>query len=224
MHPSRIITSYQNPQKMWLFLLLSLLFHSLTVSSLKPPSVASLLQQNNELLTKNLTNTNIIPTATVGEFNASQIIREAIEMVDTDPRFNGSSLDFVWFQGNPYGVDEPTSLLGCRGFHLQFFQGNNTINVGYRTSAPDKGWERPHLAPSSREHGLAMQWEELQSLVSLEEADRLMALAGYGGRGILSAIMSNKSGRGLGYSYLLVDPYEKVSLSAVTGKVTKVSR
>ena len=60
--------------------------------------------------------------------------------------------------------------------------------------------------------------------MSLEEAGQLMTLAGYGGRGISTVFMSNRTGRGLGYDYYYLDPYEELYLDAETGELIKVVR
>ena len=217
--------SYQNSPKMWLLLLLSLLFHSLTVSSLKPPSVVSLVQLSNGSHTKNSTTTLVTPTAMVGELNLSRMIREGIEIVNANHQFHGSSLAYVWLQRPDSSLPSPTILSGFNDFLLQFFLGNRIIYLSYIDYGDGAGrhWDGPRLGPPEP-HSLEMQWEEFQSLVSLEEADQLMALAGYGGRGIGTVFMSNQSGRGLGYDYYYLGPYEELYLDAATGELSKVVR
>ena len=65
-----------------------------------------------------------------------------------------------------------------------------------------------------------MQWAELQNLISLNEADRLMTTAGYGGRNIREVTMENERDRGLGYGFSYMNPDEGVYLDALTREIT----
>ena len=204
---------------MRLSLLLSLLLHSLAVSSFKSPSVASLLQQNSGVSLVNLTTTtNVTTTAPAANINLTETIEEGIQMVVSDDRFHGADLVLVWLflLREPY----PTSLLDFMAFKILFLLDGRYVSLDYDDWGGGKHWGGPHLGGQTVSDHQEMQWAELQNLVSLDEADRLMTTAGYGGREILEVMMEDKRDRGLGYWFFYRNPDEFVYLDALTREIT----
>ena len=205
---------------MRLSLLLSLLLHSLAVSSLKPPSVASLLQQNSgvSLVNVTTTTTNVTTTAPAANINLAATIEEGLRMVSSDDRFHGAKLVEVWL------VDTrrlyPTSLLDFTSFKILFLLDGRHVMLDYIDRDGGNPWDGPRLGGQTRADYQEMQWAELQSLVSLDEADRLMTTAGYGGRHIRQVIMDNEWDKDLGYLFVYRNPDEGVLLDALTREIT----
>ncbi|KAM0805850.1 hypothetical protein BDR22DRAFT_816727 [Usnea florida] len=207
---------------MRLSLLLSLLLHSLAVSSLKPPSIASLLQQNSGVSLVNLTTTtNITTTAPAANINLAAKIEEGLQIVFSDDRFHGAGLMVVWLVHRRSAVAPyPTSLLDFLGFNLVFLLDGRQVMLDYGDWGEGRHWKGPRLGgytPGAQYQ--EMQWEELQNLVSLDEADQLMTTAGYGGRDIRSVLMQDPRGRGLGYWFGYQNPVESVYLDALTREI-----
>ena len=211
---------------MRLSLLLSLLLHSLAVSSLKPPSIASLLQQNSGVSLVNLTTTtNITTTAPAANINLAATIEEGLQIVFSDDRFHGAYLTIVWLIHRRRAVAPyPTSLLDFLGFKLIFILDGRQVMLDYGDWGEGRHWKGPrllggHTLGDYQQVYQEMQWEELQNLVSLDEADQLMTTAGYGGREIRSVLMEDAPGRGLGYWFGYQNPDEAVYLDALTREI-----
>ena len=207
---------------MRLSLLMSLLLHSLAVSSLKPPSVASLLRQNGGVSLVNLTTaTNVTTTAPAANFNLAATIEEGLQMVNRDDRFHGADLVSVYLDHREEGFPRyPTSLLDFRGFEIRFLLNDRYVKLVYDGWGGGRYWDGPRLGGRSAGDQQEMQWAELQSLVSLAEADRLMTMAGYGGRDILQVVIEAGPGEDLGYYFAYRYPKEGVYLNAVTREIT----
>ena len=207
---------------MRLSLLLSLLLHSLAVSSLKSPSVASLLQQNSGLSLVNLTTTtNVTTTAPTANINLAETIEEGIQKVSSDDEFHGAYLVLVWLVHRRSGrAPHPTSLLDFLGFKLLFLLDGRHVTLDYDDWGGGRYWDGPRLGGRTLGDHQEMQWAELQSLVSLDEADRLMTAAGYGGRDIRDVMMEDKRDSGLGYWFYYQNPNEGVFLNALTREIT----
>ena len=207
---------------MRLSLLMSLLLHSLAVSSLKPPSVASLLRQNDGVSLVNLTTaTNVTTTASAANINLAATIEEGLQMVYRDDRFHGADLVSIWLNHPlreiaPY----PTSLLNFRGFEISFLLNGRDVKLDYDDWGGGRYWDGPRLGDRTGDDQQEMQWAELQSLVSLAEADRLMTTAGYGGRDIRWVMIDAGPGEDLGYYFFYMYPKEGVYLNAVTREIT----
>ena len=208
---------------MRLSLLLSLLLHSLAVSSLKSPSVAS-LQQNSVVSLVNLTTTtNVTTTAPAANINLAETIEEGLQLVSSNDTFHGAYLVLVWLvhrgrEREPY----PTSLLDFLGFKILFLLDGRYVSLDYDDWGGGNHWYGPSLGGQTLAYDQEMQWAELQSLVSLDEADRLMTTAGYGGRDIQDVTMEDKRDRGLGYLFIYKNPDEGVYLDALTREITVV--
>ena len=207
---------------MRLSLLMSLLLHSLAVSSLKPPSVASLLRQNDGVSLVNLTTaTNVTTTASAANINLAATIEEGLQMVYRDDILHGADLVSIWLNHPlreiaPY----PTSLLNFRAFELSFLLNGRDVKLDYDDWGGDGYWDGPRLGDRTGDDQQKMQWAELQSLVSLAEADRLMTTAGYGGRHITWVNIDAGPGGDLGYYFAYMYPKEGVYLNAVTREIT----
>ena len=207
---------------MRLSLLLSLLLHSLAVSSLKSPSVASLLQQNSGVSLVNLTTTtNVTTTAPAANINLAETIEEGLQMVSSDDRFHGAYLVLVWLVHRRRGrAPYPTSLLNFMGFNILFLLDGRHVMLDYDDWGGGKYWDGPRVGGQTLGDHQEMQWAELQNLVSLDEADRLMTTAGYSGRDIREVTMEDKRDRGLGYWFFYKNPDEGVYLDALTREIT----
>ena len=206
---------------MWLSLLLPLLLHSLTVSSLKPPSVAS-LQQNSGLSLVNVTTApNATTAAPAANIDLEALIEEGIQKIYSDDQFHGAYLVFVWLVHRRRGREpSPTSLLDFQGFNLLFLLDGRHLTLNYDDWGDGKYWDGPRLGGRASGDYQEMQWNELQDLVSLDEADELMTTAGYGGRDIRDVPIEDKRNVGLGYWFLYQNPNEMVFLNARTREIT----
>ena len=210
---------------MRLSLLLSLLLHSLAVSSLQPPSVASPLQRNSGLSLVNLTTTTTNATATApaaANIDLAATIEQGLQMVYSDDAFHGAYLVSVWLVHRGRAVaPDPTSLLDFPGFKLLFLlDGRQHVLLDYGDYVGGRHWDGPRLGGRTGGDHQEMQWAELQDLISLDEADERMTAAGYGGRDIRDVMMEDKPGRGLGYEFFYKNPNEGVYLDALTGEIT----
>ena len=208
---------------MRLSLLLSLLLHSLAVSSLKSPSVAS-LQQNSAVSLVNMTTaTNVTTTAPAANINLAETIEEGLQMVSSNDTFHGAYLVEVWLVHRRRGrAPYPTSLLDFLGFKILFLLDGRHVTLDYDDWGGGKYWDGPRLGGRTGGDHQEMQWAELQNLVSLDEADRLMTAAGYGGRDIRDVMMEDERNRGLGYLFFYKNPDEGVYLDALTREITVV--
>ena len=206
---------------MRLSLLLSLLLHSLTVSSLKPPSVASLLQQNSGLSLVNLTTAaNVTTTAPAANINLAETIEEGIRMVSSEVEFHGAELVLVWLIHRRAGLAPyPTSLLDFMGFKMLFHLDDSHVSLDYDDWGGGRYWDGPRLRRGTLAVYQEMQWTELQTLVSLDEANQLMTTAGYGGRDIRDVNIANERDKGLGYTFYYMNPKEAVYLNALTREI-----
>ena len=208
---------------MWLSLLLPLLLHSLTVSSLNLPSVAS-LQQNSGLSLVNVTTArNATTTGSAANIDLEATIEEGLQMVYSDHAFDDAILVHVWLvhrrrQHEPW----PTSLLDFQGFKILFLLGGRHLMLDYDDYGGGKYWDGPRLGGRTLGDHQEMQWNELQDLVSMDEADVLMTNAGYGGRDIRDVSIEDERNVGLGYTFLYQNPEELVFLNARTGEITVV--
>ena len=206
---------------MWLSLLLPLLLHSLTVSSLNPPSVAS-LQQNSGLSLVNVTTapnaTTIAPAANI---DLEATIEEGLQKIYSDDQFRGAYLVLVWLVHRGRGREPwPTSLLDFQGFNLLFLLDGRHLMLNYDDWGGGNYWDGPRLGGRTLGDHQEMQWNEVQDLVSLDEADQLMTSAGYGGRDIRDVSIEDKRDEGLGYWFLYQNPVEEVFLNARTREIT----
>ena len=206
---------------MWLFLLLPLLLHSLTVSSLNPPSIPS-LQQNSGLSLVNVTTApNATTTTPAANIDLEATIEEGIQKIYSDDRFDDAYLVLVWLVHRRRGREpSPTSLLDFQGFNLLFFLNGRHLFLSYDDWGGGKYWDGPRLGDRALEDYQEIQWNELQDLVSLDEADELMTTAGYGGRDIRDVSIGDRRNVGLGYRFLYENPQEMVFLNARTGQIT----
>ena len=206
---------------MWLSLLLPLLLHSLTVSSLKPPSVAS-LQQNTGLSLVNVTTAlNATTTAPAANIDLEATIEEGLPKVYSDDEFDDAILVLVWLVHRRRGHEPwPTSLLDFQEFKILFLLGGRHLMLDYGDYGGGRYWDGPRLGGRTAGDHQEMQWNELQDLVSMDEADELMTAAGYGGRDIRDVSIEDKRNVGLGYRFLYRNPQEMVFLNARTGQIT----
>ena len=207
---------------MRLSLLLSLLLHSLAVSSLKPPSVASLLQQNSgvSLVNVTTTTTNVTTTAPAANINLAATIEEGLRMVSSDDRFHGAKLIEVWIVGTRTLYPIPTSLLDFNSFKTTFLHDGRYVHLDYIDRDGGNPWDGPRWGTQCGSDIQEMQWAELQSLVSLDEADRLMTRAGLGGRHIRYVIIDNEWDAGYEYLFVYRHPDQMVHLDALTREIT----
>ena len=206
---------------MWLSLLLPLLLHSLTVSALNPPSVAS-LQQNSGLSLVNVTTApNATTTAPAANIDLEATIEEGLQKVYSDDLFYDAYLVHVLLVHRRRGREPwPTSLLDFQGFKLLFLLNGRYLSLNYDDWGGAKYWDGPRLGGRTLGDHQEMHWNELQDLVSLDEADQLMTTAGYGGRDIRDVSIEDKRNEGLGYWFLYQNPDEMVFLNAWTRQIT----
>lgn len=134
---------------------------------------------------------------------------------------HGAYLVMVWLVHRRRGVaPSPTSILDFLGFNLLFLLDGRYLSRNYDDWGGGKYWDGPRLGGRSLHDHQEMQWSELQNLVSVDEADRLMTAAGYGGRDIREVGIEDERGRGLGYEFCYENPYEWVYLDALTRVIT----
>ena len=206
---------------MWLSLALPLLLHSVTVSSLKPSSVAN-LQQNSGLSLVNVTTApNTTITAPAANIDLEALIEEGIQKVYSDDQFHGAYLVMVWLvhrriEREPW----PTSLLDFQEFKMLFLLDGRHLILNYSDWGGRRHWDGPSLGGRTRGDHQEMQWNELIDLVDLDEADQLMTTAGYGGHDIHDVIIEDKRNVGLGYFFTYQNPVEGAFLNARTREIT----
>ena len=207
---------------MWLSLALPLLLHSVTVSSLKPRSVAN-LQQNSGLSLVNVTTApNTTITAPAANLDLEALVDIGIQKVYSYDHFQGAYLVEVWFVHRRIGREPPwpTSLLDFQGFKLLFLLDGRLLMLNYGDWVGGNHWDGPRLGGRTREDYQEMQWNELVDLVDLDDADQLMTTAGYGGHDIHDVMVENKRNVGLGYFFTYENPVEGAFLNARTGEIT----
>jgi len=203
----------------------SMVLYFLIVSSFTIASNGgSLLRQQIDV---NATNLNVTAP---GNSVLAALITEALQIVESNSRFRGHISLREIYVGTVNPTHMATHLSDMRSFHCHFHYDGQGDRNGVHIAHYTWGWVGPVLfrLAETEDHYEELQWPELQSLVSIEEADQLMTAAGYTDR-IDGVAMHRLPGDKLGYFYVFDDggpgpgpPRESVFLNVVTREITSV--